>query len=135
MVNFILKLFIYRVYTLLRMCCIVFSVKVPELESEVIDTEVNCIYSIDNIQIRLIQEIAESSSRLADLAVHYMITMQNFSTKEESEVFVDKVIAICVSNRDSLLLTGCHFYKSKFCKKNDSTLSTLVKAYISFLSF
>lgn len=31
------------------MCCIVFSVKVPELETEVIDTEVFCIYSIDNL--------------------------------------------------------------------------------------
>ena len=61
--------------------------------------------------------------------------MQNFSTKGESEVFVDKVISICVSNRDSLLLTGCHFYKSKFCKKNDTTLSTLVKAYSLFFQF
>ena len=57
-----------------------------------------------------------------------MITMQNFSTKEEREVFVDKVISICVSNRDSLLLTGCHFYKSKFSNKSDSTLTSIVKA-------
>lgn len=117
----------------MRMCCILFSVEIPELVDEVLETKVVLNY-LSHIQIKLVEEIAESSSRLGEMSVHYVLTMQNLSNEDEKNAFIDKIIALCISKRDSLLLAGCHFCKSKPNEKRGESLALIAKAYSLFLS-
>lgn len=110
------------------MCCIVFSVDMPELAEDVMETKVFFLSVFSLLKIKLVEEIAESSSRLGEQSVHYMITMQNLSTVEEKDAFINKVISFCSSHRDALLLAGCHFCKLQSSTKRAESLSILVKA-------